>query len=473
MHLAGLADSELRTMMSHQLEVEVAALPRELVQLVSQRSEGNPLHALEMVKLLRERGAIEVLTAKEAQTRGYLPYLGSPADLGSARLSAQESPAAVQHLAKATTTESHTPAPAKKAHRRTFSAPMFTAIELAEPGCPVRQPTSLMVKPVEAAVVSTCMHSLMVKPVEDAAASAAASPISHRCLHASAHYGAASPPSPGALSSRGSAHYGACLSSSTSSAPCVRYALGSEVYVTRSNGEESTAFVMEYDAAKKLYTVELEQAGSGKFKQCREDGMREGPGALSLRTSASSSASSTPASPVTTPPPPTTTPPPPTTTPSAGSERRRRPRSLSSSDAPDEQPLPTTAPTHYVLLNSEKFDQGMKAPKELIPDSLKAIVTERIDNLSPALQLLLKTCSVVCNGDFELHMVIAIHPTTLLRAEAVRLLDHLVELEIISADAQAGLAPMTAPANGAELLLRTTSMKRTYRFASTLVQEVR
>ena len=128
---------------------------------------------------------------------------------------------------------------------------------------------------------------------------------------------------------------------------------------------------------------------------------------------------------------------------------------------------------HYVLLNSAKFDEGIKAPKDLIPDSLKAIVTERIDNLSPALQLLLKTCSVVCNGDFELHMVIAIHPTTLLRAEAVRLLDHLVELEIISADAQAGMAPMTAPANGAELLLRTTSMKRTYRFASTLVQEVR
>ena len=68
--------------------------------------------------------------------------------------------------------------------------------------------------------------------------------------------------------------------------------------------------------------------------------------------------------------------------------------------------------------------------------------------------------------------VIAIHPTTLLRAEAVRLLDQLVELEIITADAQPGLAPMMAPANGAELLHRTTSMKRTYRFASTLVQEV-
>jgi hypothetical protein len=232
----------------------------------------------------------------------------------------------------------------------------------------------------------------------------------------------------------------------------VRYALGSAVYVKRSNGEESIAFVTEYDAAKRLYTVELEQAGSGKFKQSREDGMRdrdrdrhredemrEGPsalsGALSLRMSASSTPSSpttTPSSLTATPPPPTATPPPPTTTPLAGSERRRRPRSLSSEEEPDEQPsiktalahscsqglltppvAPTTAPTHYVLLNSAKFDEGIKAPKDLIPDSLKAIVTERIDNLSPALQLLLKTCSVVCNGDFELHMVIAIHPTTI------------------------------------------------------------
>ena len=34
-----------------------------------------------------------------------------------------------------------------------------------------------------------------------------------------------------------------------------RYAIGSDVYVKRSNGEDSIAFVMEYDAAKKLYTV--------------------------------------------------------------------------------------------------------------------------------------------------------------------------------------------------------------------------
>ena len=58
-----------------------------------------------------------------------------------------------------------------------------------------------------------------------------------------------------------------------------RFALGCDVYVKRSNGEESIAFVMEYDAAKKAYLVELESAGSGQIKQCREDIMREGPSA--------------------------------------------------------------------------------------------------------------------------------------------------------------------------------------------------
>ncbi|KOO23641.1 hypothetical protein Ctob_006748, partial [Chrysochromulina tobinii] len=44
-----------------------------------------------------------------------------------------------------------------------------------------------------------------------------------------------------------------------------RYSIGSNVYVKRSNGEESIAFVKEYDAAKNIYTVELDQAGSGKL----------------------------------------------------------------------------------------------------------------------------------------------------------------------------------------------------------------
>jgi hypothetical protein len=58
-----------------------------------------------------------------------------------------------------------------------------------------------------------------------------------------------------------------------------RFAIGCDVYVKRSNGEESIAFVREYDAANKAYMVELEPAGSGQIKQCREDIMREGPSA--------------------------------------------------------------------------------------------------------------------------------------------------------------------------------------------------
>ncbi|KOO28135.1 kinase domain-containing protein [Chrysochromulina tobinii] len=56
-----------------------------------------------------------------------------------------------------------------------------------------------------------------------------------------------------------------------------RYPIGSNVYVKRSDGEECIAIVTKYDAAKNFYTVELEQAGSGKLKQCREDAMRNGP----------------------------------------------------------------------------------------------------------------------------------------------------------------------------------------------------
>jgi hypothetical protein len=56
-----------------------------------------------------------------------------------------------------------------------------------------------------------------------------------------------------------------------------RYPIGSNVYVKRSDGEESIAIVTKYEAAKNIYTVELERAGSGKLKQCREDAMRSGP----------------------------------------------------------------------------------------------------------------------------------------------------------------------------------------------------
>ena len=53
-----------------------------------------------------------------------------------------------------------------------------------------------------------------------------------------------------------------------------RYAIGSSVYVKRSNGEETVAFVKEYDAEKALYTVELERLGSRKAKTCSDKDLR-------------------------------------------------------------------------------------------------------------------------------------------------------------------------------------------------------
>ena len=42
----------------------------------------------------------------------------------------------------------------------------------------------------------------------------------------------------------------------------------------RSNGEETVAFVKEYDAEKALYTVELGRLGSRKAKTCRDKDLR-------------------------------------------------------------------------------------------------------------------------------------------------------------------------------------------------------
>jgi hypothetical protein len=53
-----------------------------------------------------------------------------------------------------------------------------------------------------------------------------------------------------------------------------RYAIGSSVYVKRSNGGETVAFVLEYDAETALYTVELERFGSGKGKTCSDKDLR-------------------------------------------------------------------------------------------------------------------------------------------------------------------------------------------------------
>jgi len=54
-----------------------------------------------------------------------------------------------------------------------------------------------------------------------------------------------------------------------------RYPFSSSVFVKRRNGEETLAYVKEYDAANKIYTVELEQLGSMKLKKCDEKGLRE------------------------------------------------------------------------------------------------------------------------------------------------------------------------------------------------------
>jgi hypothetical protein len=54
----------------------------------------------------------------------------------------------------------------------------------------------------------------------------------------------------------------------------LRCAIGSRVYVKRSNGEETVAFVKEYDAEKALYTVELGRLGSRKAKTCRDKDLR-------------------------------------------------------------------------------------------------------------------------------------------------------------------------------------------------------
>ena len=48
------------------------------------------------------------------------------------------------------------------------------------------------------------------------------------------------------------------------------YANGTGVFVKRSSGEESLAFVKEFNEEKLVYTLELDKAGSGKIKQCRE-----------------------------------------------------------------------------------------------------------------------------------------------------------------------------------------------------------
>jgi len=54
-----------------------------------------------------------------------------------------------------------------------------------------------------------------------------------------------------------------------------RHATSSSVYVKRSDGEETLAYVKEYDVEKALYTVELERLGSGNVKTCEGKHLRE------------------------------------------------------------------------------------------------------------------------------------------------------------------------------------------------------
>ena len=51
--------------------------------------------------------------------------------------------------------------------------------------------------------------------------------------------------------------------------------LGAKVYVLRSSGEESVAFVTAFEAATGLYVVDFDHVGSQKRKKCRDFEMSE------------------------------------------------------------------------------------------------------------------------------------------------------------------------------------------------------
>ena len=53
-----------------------------------------------------------------------------------------------------------------------------------------------------------------------------------------------------------------------------RYAKDSRVFLKRSNGEETVAYVNAYDAEEALYTVEIEMLGSGKTEKCHDKDLR-------------------------------------------------------------------------------------------------------------------------------------------------------------------------------------------------------
>jgi hypothetical protein len=53
-----------------------------------------------------------------------------------------------------------------------------------------------------------------------------------------------------------------------------RYAIGSCVFLKRSNGEETLAYVNAYDAEEARYTVEIETLGSGQTEKCHDKDLR-------------------------------------------------------------------------------------------------------------------------------------------------------------------------------------------------------
>ena len=53
-----------------------------------------------------------------------------------------------------------------------------------------------------------------------------------------------------------------------------RYAIGSCVFLKRSNGEETLAYVSAYDEEEALYTVEIETLGSGQTEKCHDKDLR-------------------------------------------------------------------------------------------------------------------------------------------------------------------------------------------------------
>ena len=53
-----------------------------------------------------------------------------------------------------------------------------------------------------------------------------------------------------------------------------RYAIGSRMFLKRSDGDETLAYVNAYDAEEALYTVEIETLGSGQTEKCHDKDLR-------------------------------------------------------------------------------------------------------------------------------------------------------------------------------------------------------